>query len=306
MRVLEGDGDVVTNEGGVVTLDLRSLVLEAADRLGIRSQVDERLPADAGQIVVLESDELDTAQDAVQLLKTLAWVLPILTLLAFVGAAWLGWGRRVLRGVGITVLVVGILGILAAHLTGNYIVDALVEERTGRQAAGNAWDILTALMVDSFWLMVVLGVLFVVAFWLAGPGRHGVATRRMLAPILRERVWAYVALAVVLLILIVTSNVLDFARFLVLLLLAALGILWIELMRRETMREFPEAAGPALLTDTRTRVGDWMDARRERSEAPATGPGDVSAQLANLADLHASGKLTDEEYAAAKTRVLSG
>jgi hypothetical protein len=307
VRVLEDKGDFVSTQGGVVTLDLRSLVLEAADRLGIRSQVDERLPADAGQIVVLESDELDAAQDGFQLLKTLAWVLPILTLLAFAGAAWLGWGRRVLRGVGITVLVVGILGILAAHLTGNYLVDSLVEDRTGRDAANNAWNILTDLMVDSFWLMVALGVLFVVAFWLAGPGRHGVATRRALAPILRERVWAYVALAVVLLILIVTTDVMDFARFLVLLLLAALGILWIELMRRETMREFPEAAGAALLTDTRTRVGDWLD-RRERpaAAAPASGPGDVSAQLANLANLHASGELTDEEYASAKARVLSG
>ena len=37
--VLEGDGDVVSTEGGVVVLDLRELVLESADRLGIRSQV---------------------------------------------------------------------------------------------------------------------------------------------------------------------------------------------------------------------------------------------------------------------------
>jgi hypothetical protein len=34
--------------------------------------------------------------------------------------------------------------------------------------------------------------------------------------------------------------------------------------------------------------------------------GDLSAQLASLADLHARGELTDEEYASAKSRVLAG
>jgi hypothetical protein len=35
-------------------------------------------------------------------------------------------------------------------------------------------------------------------------------------------------------------------------------------------------------------------------------PADLSAQLQNLAQLHASGALTDEEYAAAKAQVLGG
>ena len=41
--------------------------------------------------------------------------------------------------------------------------------------------------------------------------------------------------------------------------------------------------------------------------APAAAPApDMGAQLQNLADLHASGALTDEEYAAAKAKVISG
>lgn len=40
---------------------------------------------------------------------------------------------------------------------------------------------------------------------------------------------------------------------------------------------------------------------------PAAAPApDMGAQLQNLADLHASGALTDEEYAAAKAKVISG
>ncbi len=40
---------------------------------------------------------------------------------------------------------------------------------------------------------------------------------------------------------------------------------------------------------------------------PAAAPApDMSAQLQNLANLHSSGVLTDEEYAAAKAKVISG
>ncbi|MGE3600960.1 MAG: SHOCT domain-containing protein [Dehalococcoidia bacterium] len=40
--------------------------------------------------------------------------------------------------------------------------------------------------------------------------------------------------------------------------------------------------------------------------APATGSADVTARLKELADLKAAGILTDEEFAAAKAKVLSG
>lgn len=41
--------------------------------------------------------------------------------------------------------------------------------------------------------------------------------------------------------------------------------------------------------------------------APAAAPApDMGVQLQNLADLHASGALTDEEYAAAKAKVING
>jgi hypothetical protein len=38
--------------------------------------------------------------------------------------------------------------------------------------------------------------------------------------------------------------------------------------------------------------------------APAPSGGDMSAQLQNLANMHSSGQLSDEEYAAAKKKLL--
>jgi hypothetical protein len=313
VQVLEGGGDRVSTEEGIVSLDLRPIVLDTADRIGLRDEVEDRLPEDAGVIEVLRSDELDTAQNVFQLLKALAWLLPILTLVAFALVVWLaGDRRRAVRRVGITVLVVGVLGLIAARITGNYVVDSLVADTDTRTAAGNAWDILTELLRTSFRWLAVVGILFLVAAWLAGPGRRATATRRALAPALRERVWAYAGLAVLALILLLSSPVSDFTRLFLLAVLIGLGALWIELTRTRTLLEFPDASAPEVFGDARDRVTSWWERRRAAAApaapapAPAAAATDLSARLAGLADLHARGELSDDEYAAAKARVLAG
>ncbi len=310
VQVLEGGGDRVSTEDGEVVLELRPIILEAADRIGLGQQAADKLPDNAGSIVILRSDELDTAQSVFQLLKTLAWVLPLLTLVAFGIAVWLARDRRrSVRGIGIALIVVGLLGLVAANLTRNYVVGSRVAREDDRRAADNAWNILTDLMRGSFRLMVVVGMLFLIASWLAGPGRRAFGARGWLAPVLQGRVWAYVALGVIGLLLLIRSEVQDFSRILVIAILLALGAAWIELMRRQTEREFPDAEGSALVADTRARVSDWWESRRaERAvqAAPAPAATDVTSRLASLAELHGSGALTDEEYASAKARVLTG
>jgi hypothetical protein len=311
VQVLEGGGDRVSTEGGEVTLDLRAIMIEAADRIGIGDQIVDKIPDDAGRIVILRSDELDTAQNAAQLLKTLAWVLPLLTLAAFGLAVWLARDRRrAVRGVGATLIVVGLVGLAAARLTRNYVIDSLVARRDDRDAAGNAWDILTELMRGSFRLMVVVGILFLVAAWLAGPGRRALSTRGWIAPGLVNRVWTYVALAIIGLLLLFSAPVADFTRLLIVAVLMALGATWIELTRRRTLTEFPDAANSTFFADTWERMSSWWDDQRAGSSAGPSGgaraASDMTARLAALADLHAKGELTDAEYASAKARVLAG
>jgi Short C-terminal domain len=314
VAVLEGGSTRVSTEEGIVTLDLRDLVLETAERFGIRRQVERELPADAGRIEVLSSSELDTAQDGFHVLKTLAWFLPVLTVIAFGGAVALAVDRRrAIRGVGVTIAIVGILGLVAASLVENYIVGELVQERDARAAAHNAWDILTELMRSTLRWLVVLGILFVVAAWLAGPGRRAVAARRLLAPALASRLWAYGGLGVATLILLLTGPVADFSRFLAIAVLVALGVVWIEVTRRQALREFPDARGAGLLDEARTRLEEWWETRPRPAEsrpAPRQSDGafgnDLPAKLEALAGLHARGALTDAEYAAAKSRVLAG
>lgn len=311
VAVLEGDGAAVSTQGGIVMLDLEQIILDATDRLGIRKQVEDKLPEDVGRIEILRSNELDTAQDAFQLLKTLAWLLPIVTLVLFALAVVISRRRRAtVRGIGIAMVVVGVVGLVAANLTGNYLVDSLVNDRDTREAAGNAWDILTAVLRGSFRWLIVVGILFVLAAWLAGPGRWAIAVRRALAPLVRARRYAYVGLAIVALILLATGPVNDAARLLVVLLLLALLVAWIELTRAQTILEFPgaELAAPTFLGEARGRVSEWIEARRVATSGSRAAPqaSDVTTRLEHLADLHARGELTDEEYASAKARVLAG
>ena len=322
VAVLEGGSDTVTTEGGVVTLDLRQLVVETADRIGIGGDLAQRIPEDAGVIEVLEADDLDTAQDAAQLLKTLAWVLPLLTLLAFGAVVWLARDRRrVVRRIGATLLAVGVVGLLALRLVGNYIVDSLVNETENRAAAANAWDILTELLRGSFWTMIPTGIVFLVAAWLAGPSPRATGIRGAFAAWLRGRVWPYVALALIAVVLLWTSPVTDLSRLLVIAVLVGLGALWIELMRRQAMREFPDAETPTFLSDARAWLSEWWEELPSAAPAPAPAPAptpaasatpavapptDLTSRLSSLAELHRSGALTDDEYASAKARVLAG
>ena len=308
--VLEGGGDTVSTEEGAVTLDLELIVLEAADRIGLRDQIAGEIPEDVGRIEILRSDELEAAQDGLNILQTLAWVLPLLALAAFALAVWIaGDRRRAVRRVGITVAVVGLVGLVAVGVGGNYVVDSLVAETENRAAAGNAWDIFTELLRRSFWWFIAVGVLFLVAAWLAGPGRRAVASRRVVAPAVRQRAWAYAALAILSVILLLTGPVGDFARYLVVITLVALGAVWIEAMRAQTLREHPNASAPELFAETRSRLATWWETQRAQVARPRPAQeqgGSVATRLAELADLHARGVLTDDEFASAKARTLAG
>jgi hypothetical protein len=242
-------------------------------------------------------------------MNTLAWVLPLLTVVVFGLAVWLAGGRRRLtvRAAGVAVLVSGLLGLLAVNLTGWYVVGELTTDRESREAGDSGWDIATELLRGSFRLQIVIGLLVLLAAWIAGPNVRAFAVRRTLAPALRQRRYPYGALALVVVLLLLTGHVNDFARLLGELVVLGLLVGWIEWMRRQTLREFPEATAPAIWSAARARASASLRDRRTATVASrAAAPLDVTARLQGLADLHARGALTDEEYAAAKARVLAG
>ena len=116
--------------------------------------------------------------------------------------------------------------------------------------------------------MIPTGILFLVAAWLAGPSPRASGIREAFAFWLRGRVWPYVALAFIAVDLLWTSPVTDFSRLLVIAVLVGLGALWIELMRRQTMREFPDAEAPTFLSDARAWLSEWWEELRASARPP--------------------------------------
>ena len=108
VSVLEDKGEAVSTSEGNVSLNLGSLLTNLASQVGIGQNLAEKLPPDAGQIEILRSDELKTAQNIAVAIKGLALVLSILTFIAFAAAIYLSRDGR-----WVTVLYSGI-GLVAA------------------------------------------------------------------------------------------------------------------------------------------------------------------------------------------------
>jgi len=251
LRVLEDETrEGISTAEGAVTLDLRVFVVAVGEELGFGEQLDARLPADAGQITVLESDQLESAQTAVKMIKVLSWVVILLALAAFAGAIWLARDRRgMLRIVGAVFLLVGILLLVIRRAVGSYIVDALAEGESVREAAGSSWIIGTGLLAAVAWALIVYGIVMVIGAVLAGPSGYARRARAAIAPTLRDRPGAaWAVLAGVYLLLVLWGPVPALRSWAGVLLLGGLVALGYETFRRLAVGELE--AGDQLPPET--------------------------------------------------------
>jgi hypothetical protein len=147
-----------------------------------------------------------------------------------------------LMGIGFAVLSVGMLLLVVRRLAGGWVVDALTSNPDYKDASGQAWRLGTQLLGNVALNVIVYGLAFVLAAWISGPSRPATAIRRRLAPSLRR--YPLVAYAVVTLALLVFLDMgpTDASRLVPLLILYGFVYLGLELFRRQTAREFPEAA----------------------------------------------------------------
>jgi len=253
LNVLEGDTRALETEGGNVVLNLRPLIIQFGDRIAIVGRIDQRLPPDAGQITILKSDQLETAQDLTQLLKVLGLWLWLVPLVLWALALWIARGRRraIMRMIGISAIIVGLLILVVRRVAGSIIVDRLSPAESVKMAAGDAWEILTASLRDGGLTLLFLGVVMLVAVWLVGPSRSGTATRGWLAPYLARPEIAFGAAAALLLLLVWWGPVIQTRQWRAVLAAAIVLALGVQLLRRETRAEFPNAD----MADSRAAIG---------------------------------------------------
>lgn len=242
IRLLEDDTGALQTQGGNVVLNLRPLVIQLGDRIAIFGRVSERLPADTGLITIIEADQLETAQDLTQIMKVLGMWLWIVPILLWAAALWLARGRRraILRMIAFTSILAGLIVLVARRVAGSIVVDELAPTESVREAAGDAWDILTSLLRDGGLTLLGLGVIILVAVWIAGPSKRATDSRRLLAPYIARAEIAFGAAAAFLLLLVWWGPTAQTQRWPLVLAAAVVLAFGVEVLRRQTAEEFPE------------------------------------------------------------------
>jgi Short C-terminal domain len=346
LKVLNGGGPAVSTKAGVVTLNLHTVVAQLAATLGISSQVAAvqsklqgstgasaraaaqkklgiTLPPANGQLVILRSNQLKTAQDIANAVKNLAIVLPAISLLLFALAVYLARGRRrrALRTTGWCFVLIGVVLLVIRRVAGNAVVNGLVKVPANKPAVHDVWSIGTSLLHSIAVAMIAYGIVIVVAAWLAGSTRPATETRKFLAPSLRDSpALAYGSVGAVLLLVVLWGPTPAFRNVWWILVFAALLALGVTMLRRETAREFPGVEHGQARRDFQATQADARSGQTASPPAPATPATQGAAAstesspaadagrietLERLAALRDSGAITNDEYQAEKTHVMS-
>ncbi|MFZ2114089.1 MAG: hypothetical protein WAU77_10220 [Solirubrobacteraceae bacterium] len=245
VRLIENKGSVVKLPGGgAVVLDLRPMLGEVAEKVGAPASISEKIPANVAQLKIVTSKQLGTMQDAVNLLRSLALILPLLVVAMFALAVYLARGRRrqTLTEVGAAFVGAGLAVVVVRGIAGSKVVDSLATTEAVRPAAQAAWSIGTSVLADVAWSTVFIGVVVVLAAMLAGPTRIATSLRHLMAPYMRDRPdVTFGALGLLLLLLFAWGPIEATKSLTGILIIIVLAVFGTETLRRQTALEFPEA-----------------------------------------------------------------
>jgi len=303
IAIVEGGNGAVQHNNGVVTLDLSSILTDVADRLGISADLGSKLPPDAANLTVLKSNQLKLVQDIGHAIKGLAVlftiIVPLLWALAILLAR--GYRRRTLRNVGISIVLAGVAGLAVRSLLVSGVSKSLVKDASMKPAVHATMNILTDIFKDISWAFVLVGLVTVGCAWLAGPSRLAVELRRGMAPTMREEPGrAFAIVAAIMLVIFIWQPIHATGTLGGIIVFSVLSMYGTEVLRRQTVAEFPEAEAGAFVAGLRTRLSD---ARAQR-HAPAGATVSLADELERLDALRGKGTLTDAEYETAKASLL--
>ena len=230
----------IATGNGVVTIDLHELVTELGQELGLSDEALAKLPAQAGVITLMSSENLGTFQKIAKVIHALSALLLIAVLFMYALAIFLAKGHRreTLRNVGWSFAIVGLLVLLVRRFVGNHAVDALASPEY-RGSVRDLWLIGSSILHQIGIATVVYGLLAVAGAVLAGPTRWATSLRRHIAPTLNESQGvAWGALAGVMLLLVVWGPTHALRTWWGVLLIAALFAGGLIALRHQTLREF--------------------------------------------------------------------
>jgi hypothetical protein len=237
---------------GSTTLDLTTIRQEITEKLGIELPKQgfgsgEALKASvkAGNaqagLEIIAPDQISTIQDISRIIEKGSVLLFVITILLFAIAIAIARGTRLrtLTSVGLSFVVIGLATLTVRKLLGTTLVDQLAGTDSVKPAVNATYEIATQLLRTMAVASIAYGIVILLGALLAGPTRPATAIRRRIAPGLNDPMWASAGAALLILLLVWWGPTPALHKPIGILLIAALLIIGVFALRRQTMREFP-------------------------------------------------------------------
>lgn len=237
-RALDDDLGPTDTVDGYIVVDFHPVAVQLAQELSISDAVIQRLPENLGVFRVAQADQFETAQNVSSIFLSIAPWIPWLMLAAFAGAIVLSPRRRRTLGVVATGLtIIGLLVLALRTVAGRVVDDRLTPTGGDGVVARNSWRILTDLLADGAWSVIIVGVGGLLVVWLLSADGYGLRARRALAPVLRARRLAYLAAGVIAVIFVWWEPTAQLGRVLFVLVGCALLAIAAETLHRASLRD---------------------------------------------------------------------
>jgi hypothetical protein len=179
VNVLTGGGSRVSTKNGTVAIDTAQIVDNVKAKLDSKGiTIFDGVKPRNDQFVLFQSKDLAKVQGLVDLLQTLAWVLPFVALACFAGAIALSGNRRrtVQRGaIGVAFAVAVQLVLLKAGR--NLYLDAVTTKQSTPGAAASVWDQLTTFLRTAGFTVIALALVIAFVAWVVGPSATATSVR---------------------------------------------------------------------------------------------------------------------------------
>jgi hypothetical protein len=245
VAIVEGGGPRVQINGGTVSLNLRQVVADLTQRLGLPASLAEKLPASVASVKIITSDQLGVVRNLAKALHALAIWLTVVAILLYAFAVYLarGFRRRALMYVGFGFVLAGLLAILARKIGQGELVSQITSDASIEPAAEDAYSVATSLLVQVASASIIIGIPLILAAWLAGPQRWAVSARRFLAPHFDARpALVYWVTAAILALVFIWGPIPATRNPLTMLVFVILAFAGAYVFRRQVAEEFAERA----------------------------------------------------------------
>jgi hypothetical protein len=304
VTVIKGGGSRVHINGGTVSLNLHQIVADLTQNLGLPAGVANKLPPSVANLKVVTSSQLGLARDLAKALHALALALTILVVVLYALAVALARGhrRRTLMWTGWSLVFAGLLVLVGRKVGQSQLVGAITSEAALEPPIRDAYSVATSLIVQVASATIIIGVPVILSAWFAGPARWAVASRRYVAPYLRERpALAYWGTAALLALVFIWGPIPATRNPFEMLLFTILAFLGAYVLSGQIAEQFPDAQRGSM----RAAIGEKITHARAGTSRASTATS-TAAELERLTALHDRHAITDDEYAAAKRELLAG